>query len=103
MSAPLSDSDCDRLFTVGLYSLAEGLRMQANGSADPWDAERVDETVAYLRERLACWTDRRERSRRFDNAVRECVEAALEEWAAIEDGHVFTPSHAPVGVLPEGS
>ena len=75
----LTDEQQERLFRVGVYELAEGLRGQHSGSSDPWRDEDIAEVVAYLRKRLADWRPSGPLWERFDNAVRECIEAALAE------------------------
>ena len=77
----LTDSDRKRLFRVGLYGLAEGLRMQSNGSGDPWGCEKERQVVACLHERLLAWRPTTDVMRMaFDGAVRAVVVAAIEEW-----------------------
>ena len=67
------------LFKWGVFNMAVDLRQQSNGAADPWPDEVVAEVKAYLRKRLAEWRPGPTWCARFDNAVREAVEAALEE------------------------
>ena len=69
------------MFQRGIYSLAEWLRMQASGATDPGDPGDVQRTDAYLRRRLADWRPSTSKlTVRWDAAVRELVEAALEEY-----------------------
>jgi len=68
-----------------LYELACGLRNQASGHSDPWDAEDVQRVDAYLRERLARWhksVSYRDRAAYWDSLMYQLVEAALAEYKA---------------------
>jgi hypothetical protein len=65
-----------------LPTICTRLRAQMSGASDPWDDDLVGAAVALLRERLACWVPSHPTNRRFDDAVRELVEATLELFPA---------------------
>lgn len=76
----------NRLFKMGLLSLASGLREQSTGASDPWARREILEVKAYLYRRVATWDYKQttpERTR-YDTAVRELVLSALLEVEARE-------------------
>lgn len=73
---PMTD---EQLFAYGLLQMAQDLRMQANGSADPWPPEGVKQVVDYIRSRQDAWELRRRAGKVYDDAVYDLLSAALHE------------------------
>ena len=71
----------EQLFKTGLYAICEMLHMSRFGSADPIHPEEVEQLIAYLKKRIEEWTPSGNTSwKRFDDAVKEVVLAAIEEY-----------------------
>jgi len=60
-----------------LPEICLGMRMAANGSADPWPTEVVRTTVGMLEARVETWQDSRQGEKEFDDAVLAMVKAAI--------------------------
>ena len=72
------------LFAIGLLPLAERLRMQANGGADPEPDEWVGIAIAYLIKRLVNWRPSRPERQRLDGAVRTIIIESIKECRRYE-------------------
>jgi hypothetical protein len=79
-SGPGDPADESELFATGLLPMAERLRMQANGGADPEPSEWVSITIAYLVKRLTEWNPSvRPERQKLDQAVRTIVVESIKE------------------------
>lgn len=82
-----------------LFDLCLRLRMACNGSADPISIEETHDAMAYLRRRLIHWTPSYHKAgERFDNCVRQLMNATIEEVEARYDWDLSHYRIAGVGV-----
>lgn len=73
----LTESECEEW---GLLATCEELRMNASGASDSYGPVAREVMAGYLRRRLTGWREGVAWAKRYDDAVKELVGAALAEY-----------------------
>lgn len=70
------------LYNIGLLEMCQRVHMFITGSMPDEKLELVQEYVRYLAKRLGTWNEAPTQTKSYDDAVRNFIQATLEEYRA---------------------